>query len=69
MVNRWCVRRYAEIATGLRARADAGMATSEYAVGTLAACAFAAVLYRVVTGGTVSGALQSLIERALDAPF
>ncbi|WP_106516449.1 DUF4244 domain-containing protein [Streptomyces himastatinicus] len=43
--------------------------TVEYAMGTLAACAFAAVLYKVVTSGTVSGALQSLIGRALDAPF
>ena len=29
------------------------MSTAEYAVGTVAACAFAAVLYRVVTGGSV----------------
>ncbi|MFJ8000172.1 DUF4244 domain-containing protein [Streptomyces sp. NPDC096310] len=51
------------------ARADRGMTTSEYAVGTIAACAFAAVLYRVVTSGSVSGALQGLIGRALDAQF
>ncbi|MFE3600567.1 DUF4244 domain-containing protein [Streptomyces sp. NPDC059096] len=51
------------------ARADTGMTTSEYAVGTIAACAFAAVLYRVVTSGSVSGALQGLIGRALDAQF
>ncbi|MFJ1649244.1 DUF4244 domain-containing protein [Streptomyces sp. NPDC088258] len=48
---------------------DAGMTTSEYAVGTIAACAFAAVLYKVVTSGAVSGALQSLIGKALDAQF
>ena len=35
----------------VRQRAEAGMSTAEYAVGTVAACAFAAVLYRVVTGG------------------
>ncbi|MFI6702729.1 DUF4244 domain-containing protein [Streptomyces sp. NPDC050509] len=52
-----------------RARADTGMTTSEYAVGTIAACAFAAVLYRVVTSGAVSGTLQGLIGRALDAQF
>ncbi|MEE1799722.1 DUF4244 domain-containing protein [Streptomyces sp. JV176] len=45
------------------------MTTSEYAVGTIAACAFAAVLYRVVTSGAVSGTLQGLIGRALDAQF
>ncbi|MFC9649613.1 MULTISPECIES: DUF4244 domain-containing protein [unclassified Streptomyces] len=55
---------------GLRgARADAGMTTSEYAVGTIAACALAAVLYKVVTSGPVAGALQSLIGRALSAQF
>nr|WP_233518319.1 DUF4244 domain-containing protein [Streptomyces corynorhini] len=48
---------------------DSGMTTSEYAVGTIAACAFAAVLYKVVTSGPVSGALQSLIGKALDAQF
>ncbi|MFD8364206.1 MULTISPECIES: DUF4244 domain-containing protein [Streptomyces] len=45
------------------------MATAEYAMGTIAACGFAAVLYKVVTSGTVSGALQSVIGRALDAQF
>ncbi|MFF3216239.1 DUF4244 domain-containing protein [Streptomyces sp. NPDC002886] len=55
---------------GLRRRAgDAGMSTSEYAMGTIAACAFAAVLYKVVTSELVSAALQSTIGKALDAPF
>uniref|UniRef100_A0AAU3HAK7 DUF4244 domain-containing protein n=1 Tax=Streptomyces sp. NBC_01401 TaxID=2903854 RepID=A0AAU3HAK7_9ACTN len=48
---------------------DRGMTTSEYAVGTIAACAFAAVLYKVVTSGAVLSALQSLIKGALDAKF
>ncbi|TXS15586.1 DUF4244 domain-containing protein [Streptomyces sp. adm13(2018)] len=51
------------------ARRDAGMTTSEYAVGTIAAAGFAAVLYKIVTSGTVSGALESMIGKALDAPF
>jgi hypothetical protein len=46
---------------------DAGMSTAEYAVGTIAACGFAAVLYKVLTSGAVSAELQQLIERALDA--
>ncbi|WP_345697880.1 DUF4244 domain-containing protein [Kitasatospora terrestris] len=46
---------------------DAGMTTAEYAIGTVAACAFAAVLYRVVTSGTVSGAVSELLDRALHA--
>ncbi|MEU3774738.1 DUF4244 domain-containing protein [Streptomyces sp. NPDC032472] len=48
---------------------DAGMSTSEYAMGTIAACAFAAVLYKVVTSDVVSTALQSTIGKALDVPF
>lgn len=49
--------------------ADRGMTTSEYAVGTIAACAFAAVLYKVVNSGPVLSAMQSLVEGALDAKF
>ena len=50
----------------LRCRAQAGMSTAEYAVGTVAACAFAAVLYRVVTGGSIVTALGHLVQRALE---
>jgi hypothetical protein len=50
----------------LQARSEAGMSTAEYAVGTVAACAFAAVLYRVVTGGSVVTALGHLVQRALE---
>jgi hypothetical protein len=46
---------------------DTGMSTAEYAVGTIAACAFATVLYKVVTSGAVSSALQHLVEKALSA--
>lgn len=52
-----------------RVRRDSGMTTSEYAVGTIAACAFAAVLYKVVTSQPVMSALQSLLKDALDAKF
>ncbi|MEU1468661.1 DUF4244 domain-containing protein [Streptomyces sp. NPDC005761] len=52
-----------------KVRADAGMTTSEYAVGTIAACAFAAVLYKVVTSPPVMAQLQSLLKDALDAKF
>lgn len=50
----------------LRAAAEAGMSTAEYAVGTVAACAFAAVLYKVVTGGSIVSALGKLVQRALE---
>ena len=49
--------------------ADDGMATAEYAIGTLAAAALAAVLYTVVTGQSVVTAITGLIERALSVRF
>lgn len=49
----------------LRAAAQAGMTTAEYAVGTLAACTFAAVLIAVVKSGAISSALSKLIASAL----
>ena len=44
---------------------EAGMATAEYAVGTVAAAAFAVVLYKIVTGGAVSSLVTSIVKRAL----
>jgi hypothetical protein len=41
------------------------MTTAEYAVGTLAACAFAAVLMAVVRSGAIKDALIDLITSAL----
>jgi len=49
------------------ARGDAGMVTSEYAMGIVAAVAFAVVLYKVVTSGQVSAELQGIVKQALDA--
>ncbi|WP_438869086.1 DUF4244 domain-containing protein [Paractinoplanes ferrugineus] len=45
--------------------ADAGMSTAEYAVGTLAAVAFAGLLLKVVTSEQVQTALTAIIDRAL----
>jgi hypothetical protein len=42
------------------------MSTAEYAVGTLAACAFAMILYKVVTSPSVASALAGVINRALN---
>ncbi len=49
-----------------RSRDDAGMSTAEYAIGTLAACGFAGVLWVVVHSGAVHGLIQGVIERALN---
>ena len=46
---------------------DAGMSTAEYAVGTVAAVAFAVVLYKVVRSDAVSSALSQIVRSALHA--
>jgi hypothetical protein len=45
---------------------DSGMSTVEYAIGTIAAAAFAAILYTVVTGDSIVTALTNIIARALN---
>lgn len=44
---------------------DDGMSTVEYAIGTIAAAAFGAILYSVVTGDSIIAALTNIINRAL----
>jgi hypothetical protein len=48
---------------------DRGMSTVEYAIGTVAAAAFGALLYTVVTGDSILTALTGLVERALTVTF
>jgi hypothetical protein len=44
---------------------ESGMSTVEYAIGTIAAAAFGAILYTVVTGDSIVSALTNIIGRAL----
>ena len=44
---------------------DDGMSTVEYAIGTIAAAAFGAILYTVVTGDSIVSGLTNIISRAL----
>lgn len=44
---------------------DAGMTTAEYAVGTIAACAFAAVLIAIVKSDGIGGLVTEVITTAL----
>lgn len=44
---------------------DAGMTTAEYAVGTVAAVAFAVVLFKVVQSPAVHSALAAVVTGAL----
>lgn len=48
-------------------RRDAGMVTSEYAMGIIAAVGFALLLYEVVTSGQVRAELQDIVKKALSA--
>jgi hypothetical protein len=45
---------------------ESGMSTVEYAIGTIAAAAFGAILYTVVTGDSIVSALTNIINRALN---
>ncbi|GGV23545.1 DUF4244 domain-containing protein [Actinomadura sp. LOL_016] len=45
---------------------DAGMSTAEYAVGTIAAAAFAGLLFKIVTSSEVQALLLQIIQRALE---
>lgn len=60
--TRWS-RRWHRVRT--RLRGDAGMTTAEYAVGTIAAVAFAGLLLKILTSDTVAEALNGIIEEAL----
>jgi hypothetical protein len=51
----------------IRVTVDAGMTTAEYAVGTVAAVAFAVVLYKIVRSDAVSSTLSGIIKSALHA--
>ena len=46
--------------------ADDVMSTVEYAIGTIAAAAFGAILYTVITGDSIVSALTNIINRALN---
>ncbi|HEX3003802.1 MAG TPA: DUF4244 domain-containing protein [Angustibacter sp.] len=45
--------------------ADRGMTTAEYAIGTLAACGFAALLVTILRGSAVRALLLGIITKAL----
>ena len=49
----------------LAGRADAGMATAEYAIATLAAVGFAGLLVVILKGNEVKGLLLGIIRQAL----
>ncbi len=64
MVNRMIQDLQTRVMIG--ATDDEGMSTAEYAIGTIAAAAFGAILYTVVTGDNIVSALTGIITKALD---
>ncbi|MDT0304030.1 DUF4244 domain-containing protein [Streptomonospora sp. DSM 45055] len=46
-------------------RGDRGMSTAEYALGTVTACAFAAVLFAILTSDEVRAAVTRIVTDAL----
>lgn len=61
-------RRHRGFMDAWRARSllgDAGMTTAEYAIGTVAACGFAALLVAVLKSGQVKGLLVGIVTKAL----
>ena len=60
--RRWSLRRLRALLRG-----DGGMSTAEYAIGTLAAAALAAVLYAAVNSEPIKAALSALLERGFTA--
>ena len=53
----------------VRRGSDAGMTTAEYAVGTVAACGFGGVLYKILTSTPIVSLVQSVVEHALHTLF
>ena len=64
MTTRTVVRLHG-LARRVRSLGEEGMTTAEYAVGTLAAVAFAALLLAIVRSGPVRSALSEVIVGAL----
>ncbi|NED95752.1 DUF4244 domain-containing protein [Phytoactinopolyspora alkaliphila] len=52
------------VITRLRRRDEHGMSTAEYAVGTVAACGFGGVLYKLLSSEPVRNMLEEVIKRA-----
>jgi hypothetical protein len=63
MITRW---RHLRARAALLLAEEDGMSTVEYAIGTIAAAAFGAILYTVVTGDSIVSALTNIISRALN---
>jgi len=58
------------LASAFGRRDDRGMTTAEYAVGTVSACSFAGILYKIITTGFGEKLLEGLLDKVMDIlPF
>lgn len=48
---------------------DAGMTTAEYAVGTVAACGFSGILYKLLTSDFILELLKGVLSKAFKLSF
>lgn len=48
---------------------EGGMTTAEYAVGTVAACGFGGILYKLLTSDTMQTLLSEVLDKAFGAIF
>ena len=53
------------VVRALQVRGDDGMTVAEYAVGTVAACGFGGVLYKILTSTPVISLVTNVITHAL----
>jgi hypothetical protein len=53
----------------LQTEREAGMATAEYAVATVAACGFGGILYKVITSPEILGLITGVIGKAFKLSF
>ncbi len=60
----------AALSTAVGSRTEDGMSTAEYAVGTVSACGFAGVLYKILTSDWGTSLLQSILDKVIGVlPF
>ncbi len=53
----------AHVGAALATRTEDGMSTAEYAVGTVSACGFAGILYKILTSGWGETLLQQILDK------
>jgi hypothetical protein len=69
LIQEVLVNALTRLSAAVASRADDGMTTAEYAVGTVAACGFSGVLYKVITSPVIINLMKDVIEKAFHLGF